>query len=414
MAKRGTTPKPRTYPTESAPSPRPNRQPLRPTPVLEAKSRFEARTHNLKNIDVDIPHDTFVVITGVSGSGKSSLAFDTIHAEGRRRFLETLSIASRKAVGALKRPEVNAISGLPPTIAIDQHSASPSPRGTVATITEIDDYLRILYATLGIPHCTRCGREVRASTPERIAAGIVSRGAGKRVLLLAPIVRGKKGDNSEAIRAIKSAGLLCGRINGKLVELDPEPAFAKGKPHDIDAVVDRLVIRDGMSARVSQSLDLALGLGNGAVIVSTENPAAGCWDDELHSVHHACPHCGIGFSRLDASSFNFNHPRGVARSARGLGSKRRSMPTLSSPIDRARSQPALSRLGGFLKLRRENACSGHPSSNNSCKARRSTARRRSIVGPRAPSSVSSTARMSSKACSHDSPNRPRNRGRNVW
>ncbi len=347
MSARGPRPKPRTFPTRTvgsaAAEPNVDSNSTQtvgqkdPGPSNSIKIRG-ARTHNLANIDLDVPREKLVVVAGVSGSGKSSLAFDTIHAEGRRRFLATLELSSRRWLGALARPDVDLLEGLPPTIAIDQRSASPSPRGTVATITEIDVYLRVLYARFATPHCTSCGGEVRSWTPEQIVSTIASLAEGKRVLLLAPVGLGRKQSNAETLRAIKTAGLLRVRIDGALLELDEaESRFgaskAKGKTPRIEAVVDRLVVRPGLKARIAQSLTLALQFGAGSVVLSVENDKGG-WDDRLMSVNHACPVCGIGFERLEPSSFSFNTPTGACPRCKGLG--------FEPEFDRERSLPDLS------------------------------------------------------------------------
>ncbi len=294
-----------------------------------------ARTHNLRSVDVDIPRDRIVVLTGVSGSGKSSLAFDTIFAEGRRRFLETLSLSARRMIEAVDRPDVDSIEGLPPTIAIDQKTASPSPRGTVATITEIHDDLRVLYARLSVPGCPRCGAEVKPRTIDEIAATVSAMSQGTKVVVLATIKRTDAGDEPAALRAIKAAGLLRARIDGSICEIDPPPPLSIQGDRAIDAVVDRLVVREGFEARLMQSLALALKLGQGSVILSVER-RAGVWEDLAFSVKNACPNCAIAFDRLETASFSFNHPKGACPECRGLGFKVAFDPDLVVP-DRRRS-----------------------------------------------------------------------------
>lgn len=294
-----------------------------------------ARTHNLRSVDLDIPRDRIVVLTGVSGSGKSSLAFDTIFAEGRRRFLETLSLSARRMIEEVDRPDVDSIEGLPPTIAIDQKTASPSPRGTVATITEIHDDLRVLYARLSVPKCPRCGAEVKPRTIDEIAATVSGMTQGTKVVVLAAIKRKDEGDEPAALRAIKAAGLLRARIDGSIQEIDPPPPPPAQGDRAIDAVVDRLVVREGFEARLVQSLSLALKLGDGSVIFSVER-RAGVWEDLAFSVKNACPNCAIAFDRLEPASFSFNHPKGACPQCRGLGFKAAFDPELVVP-DRRRS-----------------------------------------------------------------------------
>src|SRR3954469_1829097 len=215
-------------------------------PAVDAIRVRGARVHNLRDVDVDLPRDRLVVLTGVSGSGKSSLAFDTLYAEGQRRYIESLSSFARQFLDQLERPDVDLIEGLPPTVAIDQRAGTANPRSTVATVTEIHDYLRLLYARAGVPHCPSCGRAIRRQTPEQMVAGVLSMQEGRKVLVLAPLVRGRKGQPLDAFAAIRREGLLRARVDGQVVELqDSPPRLAKTKPHDIEAVVDRLVIREG-------------------------------------------------------------------------------------------------------------------------------------------------------------------------
>jgi excinuclease ABC subunit A len=292
-----------------------------------------ARVHNLRDLDVEIPRDRFVVLTGLSGSGKSSLAFDTLYAEGQRRYLEGLSSYARQFVDQLERPDVDAIEGLPPTIAIDQHAGLGNPRSTVATLTEIHDYLRLLYARTGLPHCPSCGRPIRRQTPEQITAGVLGMQEGRKVLILAPLVRGRKGQHAEAFQAIRRAGLLRARVDGQVVEIADEPKLARTKPHDIEAVVDRLVVREGIRPRLAESIDLALKLGQGSVLLSaqTATPTATGWEDQLLSVNFACPECGTGFEELEPRSFSFNSPYGACPSCDGLGTVTHFDPDLIIP-----------------------------------------------------------------------------------
>ncbi len=277
-----------------------------------------ARVHNLQSIDLDIPRDRFVVFTGVSGSGKSSLAFDTIFAEGQRRYIECLSGYTRQFLDQLERPEVDLIEGLPPTVAIDQRPGQASPRSTVGTITEVYDYLRLLFAKLGTPHCPKCGLLIHRQTPEQMAAHVMAFPPGRKVLLLAPLVRGRKGQHLEVFQAIRRAGLIRARVDGDIMEVTEEPPkLAKTRAHHIEAVADRLVIREGILPRLAESLSLALKLGEGVVVVSAETAKG--WEDHVLSIHLACPACGAGLQPLEPRSFSFNSPYGACPSCEGLG-----------------------------------------------------------------------------------------------
>ena len=226
-----------------------------------------ARVHNLKNINVEIPREKFVVITGVSGSGKSSLAFDTIYAEGQRRYMESLSSYARQFLGLPDKPDVEQIEGLSPAIAINQKTTNNNPRSTVGTVTEIYDYLRLLFARIGKPHCPKCGKPVTAQSLDQILAQILKLPEGTRFTLLAPIVNQKKGRHEEVFEQLKTAGFIRVKVDGEIKELDDEIKLAKTKKHSIDLVVDRLVMRDGIRSRLSDSLETALKFGNGIVHV---------------------------------------------------------------------------------------------------------------------------------------------------
>jgi excinuclease ABC subunit A len=300
-----------------------------PTAAIQVRG---ARVHNLRGIDVDLPRDRLVVLTGVSGSGKSSLAFDTLHAEGQRRYIESLSSYARQFLDQLERPDADLIEGLPPTVSIDQRSGTANPRSTVATVTEIHDYLRLLYARAGVPHCPKCGRAIRRQAPEQMVASVLAMRAGRKVLVLAPLVRGRKGQHLDAFQAIRRAGLLRARVDGQVIEVKDEPKLARTKPHDIEAVVDRLVVREGIRPRLAESIDLALKLGDGSILLSAETESG--WEDLLLSIHYACPACGSGFEELEPRSFSFNSPYGACPSCDGLGTHARFDPDLVIP-DRA-------------------------------------------------------------------------------
>ncbi len=291
--------------------------------------------HNLRNIDVDLPRDRLVVLTGVSGSGKSSLAFDTIYAEGQRRYLECLSSFARQFLDQLEKPDVDSIEGLPPTVAIDQKAGTPNPRSTLGTITEIYDYLRLLFARAGTPHCPTCDAPIRSQTPEQMADQLLSLPAGRKVQLLAPLVRDRKGQHLDVFQAIRRAGLIRARVDGELVEItETPPKLAKTKAHTIEAVVDRLVIRDGIRPRLAESLDLALKLADGRLLALIEAPPG--WDELLLSIHLSCPNCGTGLPEIEPRSFSFNSPHGACPVCQGLGSHRAFQPELAVP-DRSRS-----------------------------------------------------------------------------
>ncbi len=294
-----------------------------------------ARVHNLRDLDVDIPRDALILLTGLSGSGKSSLAFDTIHAEGRRRYIEGLSTYARQFLDQLERPDVDLIEGLPPTVAIDQKSGSANPRSTVATVTEAYDYLRLLYARAGAPQCPKCGTPIRRQAPEQVVDQVLALGEGTKVLVLSPMIRGRKGQHLDTFRAIREARLMRARVDGQVLEVDAEPPkLAKTKVHTIEAVVDRLVVREGIRPRIAESVDLALKLGEGTVILAVQ--AGDTWADRISSIHYACPSCGTSLGELEPRTFSFNSPHGACKACGGLGSFSRFVPDLVVP-DRSKS-----------------------------------------------------------------------------
>jgi len=286
-----------------------------------------AAEHNLKNIDLNIPRDKLVVITGISGSGKSSLAFDTIYAEGRRKYVESLSTYARQFLEQMQKPAVSDISGLPPTIAIEQRSSSSNPRSTVATTTEIYDYFRLLFARAGQPHCWVCGSEISSQHPSQIVEAILSRPAGTKIQICAPLVRSKKGEHKDIFAAIQREGFVRVRVDGAIYDLKNIVTLNKNKKHDIAAVVDRLIIRDSIRVRLTDSVETALKLADGIVLVLVARPdgarnEAGDseWEEVIYSEKYACPrHPQASLEELSPRLFSFNSPYGACRSCDGLG-----------------------------------------------------------------------------------------------
>jgi excinuclease ABC subunit A len=275
-----------------------------------------ASQHNLKNISMDIPRDSLVVITGVSGSGKSTLAFDTIYAEGQRRYVESLSTYARQFIGQMDKPEVESIEGLSPAIAIEQRSASHNPRSTVGTVTEIYDYLRLLYARIGSPHCFQCGREIRSQTIDTMVEQILALPAGSAVSLLAPVVRGKKGEFQKELNRLRREGYVRVKIDGSIRDLADEIALDKNKRHDIDVVVDRILIREGIRKRLRDSLEIAARLSDG--LVKADLAEGG---ELLFSERYACPDCNVSLPELAPRMFSFNSPYGACPECDGLGTR---------------------------------------------------------------------------------------------
>jgi len=289
-----------------------------------------AAEHNLKNIDLSIPRDKLVVITGISGSGKSSLAFDTIYAEGRRKYVESLSAYARQFLEQMQKPAVSEITGLPPTIAIEQRSASSNPRSTVATTTEIYDYFRLLFARVGQPHCWVCGRPISSQHSTQIVESILTRPEGTKVQICAPLVRGKKGEHREVFEMIRREGFIRARVDGEIYDISTKgrvPALNKNKKHEISAVVDRLILRASVRTRLADSVETALKLGDGVVQVLIQEPTAdpknggdGGWEQVIYSEKFACPeHPQASLEELSPRLFSFNSPYGACRSCDGLG-----------------------------------------------------------------------------------------------
>ena len=286
-----------------------------------------AREHNLKNIDVTIPRDKLVVITGVSGSGKSSLAFDTVYAEGQRRYMESLSAYARQFLGRMEKPDVDYIEGLSPAISIDQKGASRNPRSTVGTVTEIYGYLRLLFARTGHPHCPQCGREITMQTVEQIVDAIQALPEGSRIMILAPLIKDRKGEYQQVFNDLRKAGYARVRVDGNIHDLSEEFQLEKFKKHSIEAVIDRLVIgQSGSQSRIADSVETALKLGAGVVLVFIIDG-----DELLFSEHFACVHCGISLGEIAPRTFSFNSPHGACPECTGLGVKSELDPDLLIP-----------------------------------------------------------------------------------
>jgi len=284
-----------------------------------------AREHNLKNIDVKIPRDSLTVITGLSGSGKSSLAFDTIYAEGQRRYVESLSAYARQFLGLMEKPDVDFIEGLSPAISIEQKGTSRNPRSTVGTVTEVYDYLRLLFARIGTPHCIKCGQPIAQQTVEQIVDSVLSFEEGTRLIVLAPMVRGKKGEHKDIIEAARKEGFIRLRINNEILETDSEIKLDKKKKHTIEAVVDRLVVKAKSKRRLADSVETALKVGQGTVLINIKG------EDLLFSEQFACLNCNISYEELSPRLFSFNTPYGACLTCDGLGQKMEIDPALVIP-----------------------------------------------------------------------------------
>lgn len=275
-----------------------------------------AKEHNLKNIDIDIPRDEFVVLTGLSGSGKSSLAFDTIYAEGQRRYMESLSSYARQFLGQMEKPDVESLEGLPPAISIDQKSTNRNPRSTVGTVTEIYDYFRLLFARVGIPHCPKCGKEIKKQTVDQMVDDIMKLPERSKILLLAPVVRGRKGEHVKVFEKAKKSGYVRVIVDGNQYDLTEEIKLEKNIKHSIDIVVDRLVVREGIEKRLSDSIETVLQLADGLMTVDVVD------GEELHfSQSFSCPDCGISIDEVEPRSFSFNNPFGACPVCHGIGYK---------------------------------------------------------------------------------------------
>lgn len=284
-----------------------------------------ASEHNLKNIDVQLPRDKLIVVTGVSGSGKSSLAFDTIYAEGQRRYVESLSAYARQFLGLMEKPDVEYIEGLSPAISIEQKTTSKNPRSTVGTVTEIYDYLRLLYARIGVPYCSSCGKEIKQQTVTEITDQILSYPEGTKITVLAPVVRGRKGEYSTLLKEINQEGFARAEVDGEIKELDVEIRLERYKKHDINIIIDRLVLKEGISPRLYEDIELALKKGEGILFVDIDDKR------KTFSENFACTDCGISLEEITPRMFSFNSPYGACHSCHGLGFKQEFDPDLIIP-----------------------------------------------------------------------------------
>ncbi len=296
---------------------------MRPREYIKVRGASE---HNLKNIDVDIPRGELVVLTGMSGSGKSSLAFDTIYAEGQRRYMESLSSYARQFLGQMEKPNVESIEGLSPAISIDQKSTNRNPRSTVGTVTEIYDYFRLLYARIGTPHCPRCGLPISKQTVDQMVDRIMELPQGSRLSLLAPVVRGRKGSHAKVLEQARKSGYVRVRIDGNLYELSEEISLDKNQKHSIDILVDRLVVKEGLGRRLADSIETALALADGVLLVDVQGGEAMTFSQSF-----SCPDCQISIGEIEPRSFSFNNPFGACPDCAGLGYRMEFAPELMIP-----------------------------------------------------------------------------------
>ena len=307
-----------------------------------------ARTHNLRNVDVDIPRDRLVVITGLSGSGKSTLAFDTIYAEGQRRYVESLSTYARQFLSVMEKPDVDHIEGLSPAIAIEQRVGSSNPRSTVGTVTEIHDYLRLLFARVGEPRCLEHGLVLESQTVSQMVDAVLARPPGERLMLLAPLVRGRKGEHHEVFESLRTGGFVRARVNGRVVDLDPAPRLDAAVHHDVEAVVDRFRVREDIGTRLAESFETALGLAGGRALIAAIDSEGGCAGtgsdaERVFSARFACPECGYSIPELEPRLFSFNSPAGACPACDGLGKQ-----SFFDP-GRVVSRPEVSLPGGAIR-----------------------------------------------------------------
>ena len=286
-----------------------------------------ARDNNLKNIDLELPRNKLVVLTGLSGSGKSSLAFDTIYAEGQRRYVESLSSYARQFLGQKEKPDVDGIEGLSPAISIDQKTTNNNPRSTVGTVTEIYDYMRLLYANIGVPHCPKCGKEIHQQTVDQMVDQVMAMTEGTRIQVLAPVIRGRKGEHLKVFEDAKKSGYARVRVDGQVHDLDEEIKLEKNKKHSIEVIIDRLEVRDSIQQRLTDSIETASALSGGIVSVNLPEEAR----DVTYSSNYACEDCGISIEELSPRAFSFNAPLGACPECSGLGVQRQVDPAIIMP-----------------------------------------------------------------------------------
>ena len=299
--------------------------------AVEAIRVRGVRTHNLKGFDIELPHNRLTVITGVSGSGKSSLAFDTIFAEGQRQYVDSLSVYARQFLDQMQRPDVESIDGLQPTLCIDQRNSAANPRSTVATVTEIYDYLRLLMAKAGLPHCFTCGEPIQQQSIDQILATLNSLAEGTRLIVMAPVVRGRPGGHKDVLEQVRKAGLVKVRVDNELYDIEQVPELAVRKKHTIDAIVDKIIVRPGSTTRLADSVRLALSLANGLVTISSvsaeqakasvESGQQADWHERLFSTLYACANCGVSYEELEPRTFSFNSPYGACPTCQGMGTQ---------------------------------------------------------------------------------------------
>jgi excinuclease ABC subunit A len=324
-----------------------------------------AREHNLRNVDVTMPRDRLVVVTGLSGSGKSSLAFDTIYAEGQRRYVESLSAYARQFLDQMEKPDVDSIEGLSPAIAIEQKTTSRNPRSTVGTATEVYDFLRLLYSTIGRPHCYQCGREIASQSVGQIAERILAAPAKSRVEVLAPFVRGRKGEYRRELADLRKQGFVRARIDGETVDLDADIKLSKNTNHTIEIVVDRLMVRSGIERRLSDSLEVALKLGADTVTVRSRPPGTGSkWTEKTYSRRFACPECDVSYPEISPRMFSFNSPLGACPECNGIGrttafDRAKIVADASLPVSKGALAPWGKRLSEKYKRQVAKICGEH-------------------------------------------------------
>ena len=305
-----------------------------------------ARVHNLKNIDVEIPRNTMTVVTGISGSGKSSLAFDTIYAEGQRRYVESLSSYARMFLGQMEKPDVDSIDGLSPAISIDQKTTSKNPRSTVGTVTEIYDYLRLLWARIGIPHCPKCGKEIRQQSVDQIIDQLMALPEGTRMQVLAPVIRGRKGEYQKVFEDARKSGFVRVRVDGSIYDLSEDIKLDKNIKHTIEIVVDRLVVKPDIARRLTDSVETATHLSGGLVVIDR----LGAGEELTFSQNYACPDCGISIEELTPRMFSFNNPYGACPTCDGLGMKMEVDPDRIVPNGKLSLNQGALRASGFQTL----------------------------------------------------------------